>query len=75
MKRNQRSRAPRQVGLNPLTEHILSQMGPAGWKIRQRLQRFYHGHDLQEQRRPRAPGVLRPQVEEESGDGEGRGQV
>jgi hypothetical protein len=41
MKRNQRTLTVATLELTPLTEHILSQMGPEGLDIRKRLQRFY----------------------------------
>jgi hypothetical protein len=60
----------RRVALNPLTERILSQMGLEGSAIRQRLQRFYHGQNLQNQDRPpQAPAVRRTKVDEKPGWG------
>ena len=46
MKRNQRTMAVATPDLTPLTRHILSQMGPEGQDIRQRLQRFYQERAL-----------------------------
>lgn len=46
MKRNQRTRAVATLELTPLTEHILSQMGPKGLDMRKRLQRFYQERAL-----------------------------
>lgn len=46
MKRNQRTVAVANQELAPLTEHILSQMGPKGLDIRKRLQRFYQERAL-----------------------------
>jgi hypothetical protein len=41
MKRNKRTLVVAQTELTTLTEHILTQMGPEGSAIRNRLQRFY----------------------------------
>jgi hypothetical protein len=41
MKRNKRTEIMGHEELNPLTEQILAQMGPAGADIRKRLKTFY----------------------------------
>jgi hypothetical protein len=60
MKRNRRTVVLGHEELTPLTEHILSRMGPAGSDIRKRLVRFYRERLLEnpgntEKKRGRRP--------------------
>jgi len=61
MKRNQRTQAVAPRELNPLTEHILGQMGPEGADIRRRLQSFYgqraFGHLPPEKKKRGSPAL------------------
>lgn len=47
MKQKPRKRRGRRGALNPLTERILSQMGPEGEALRQRLRQLYRRCNLQ----------------------------
>ena len=48
-KRNRRTDSMAHVGLAPLTEQILTQMGPEGASIRKRLKVFYGQRACKEQ--------------------------
>lgn len=58
MKRNKRTEKVFKQTLTPLTERILTRMGPEGAAIRRRLWRFY-----QERRAPEEPWPYEPPLE------------